>query len=265
MCISIEHMFKFKFTVLVLCFGMTTLHSQITCNIIDNYADFIHVKRYDDGKRKFISKNVIKSQKDACYSTLINDNTMFIYYILSGFSSEENNATLLEITDEKEFQDTYFLDLSKDDKFNSIMNELVSKTLTNTQPKDSVTMDALLNVAVKYFSIVRIMDDGKYIGKVAVGLNDIKKTLNQRKPFLEAFAWAAILANKENNNFQLDNEFKTAINEIEKIELGISQDDRLLRAQGAMYMMMYNNPQLRNVLRTEYENHQAYLPFVLVY
>ena len=51
--------------------------------------------------------------------------------------------------------------------------------------------------------------------------------------------------------------------ELYKINLGIENDDRLLRAQGAMYMFMRNNEILKELLLFEYENKKEYLPFVL--
>ena len=257
-------MAKSLFVMLVICLFNGVAHSQHACDLTDHYADFILVKRHDDGRRKFISQSVIKSQRDGCYSALVNDNTMFIYYLLSAFSFDENNAKLLDITDEKQMLDTYFADLKQDAGFNQIMSDLVYKTVDKSLPKDTITMDALLNVAVKYFCVVRVTDECRYAGKVAVGLNDIKKTLAKRRPFLEAFAWTAILSNSDGTVYHLDDDYKAALKQIEKIDLGINPDDRLLRAQGAMYVLMYNNPNLRAVLRTEFATHQAYLPFVLV-
>lgn len=255
---------KFLFIILIICFFNGDAHSQQVCDITGHYADFILVKRHDDGRRKFISQSVIKPQRDGCYSALVNDNTMFVYYLLSSFSFDGNNAKLLDIIDEKQMIDTYFADLKQDVGFNQIMSDFVHKTVDKSLPKDTITMDALLNVAVKYFSVVRVTDEGRYAGKVAVGLNDIKKTLTKRSPFLEAFAWTAILSNTDGTVYHLDDDYKAALKQIGKIELGINPDDRLLRAQGAMYVLMYNNPNLRAVLRTEFATHQAYLPFVLV-
>ena len=59
------------------------------------------------------------------------------------------------------------------------------------------------------------------------------------------------------------NEFVKGIKELYKINLGIENDDRLLRAQGAMYMFMRNNEILKELLLFEYENKKEYLPFVL--
>lgn len=51
--------------------------------------------------------------------------------------------------------------------------------------------------------------------------------------------------------------------ELYEINLGIENNDRLLRAQGALYMFMRNNEVLKELLLFEYENKKEYLPFVL--
>jgi hypothetical protein len=51
------------------------------------------------------------------------------------------------------------------------MTELVSKSIDKKTTKDTITMDKLLNIAVKYFSITKINEQGAYVGKVCVGLN----------------------------------------------------------------------------------------------
>jgi hypothetical protein len=61
------------------------------------------------------------------------------------------------------------------------------------------------------------------------------------------------------------NEFVAAIKELYKQDLGVERDARLLRAQGAMFAIMRNNEQLREMLISEYEERKDYLPFVLKY
>ena len=62
----------------------------------------------------------------------------------------------------------------------------------------------------------------------------------------------------------MHNELVQGIRELYKVDLGINEEERLLRAQGAMYMFMRNNLALKEMLRYEYENKQESLPFILV-
>ncbi len=59
------------------------------------------------------------------------------------------------------------------------------------------------------------------------------------------------------------NEFVAAIKELYRQDLGVDRDERLLRAQGAMFSLMRNNAQLRVMLISEYEKRKDYLPFVI--
>jgi hypothetical protein len=188
---------------------------------------------------------------------------MFIDYILTNFSSNENYQNLLELTDSIAIRNKYFKDLRKDSLFNSVMTDLVSKTIDRKIPKDTISMDKLLNVAVKYFSIMRLTDEGHYVGKVCVGLNDIKKTESERKPFIEAFSFSSILKHYQSEEYSMNDEFVKAIKELYKVNLGIDKNEQLLRAQGAMFLIMRNNENLKKMLKSEYEKQKDYLPFIL--
>lgn len=124
-------------------------------------------------------------------------------------------------------------------------------------------MDKLLNVAVKYFSIMRLTDEGYYVGKVCVGLNDIKKTESERKPFTEAFSFSSILKHYQSEEYSMYDEFVKAIKELYKVNLGIDKNEKLLRAQGAIFLLMRNNENLKKMLKSEYEKQKDYLPFIL--
>ena len=76
---------------------------------------------------------------------------MFIDYLLTNFSSNANYQNLLDLPDSIAIRNRYFNDLKKDSLFNSVMTDLVNKTIDKTTPKDRISMDKLLNVAVKYF------------------------------------------------------------------------------------------------------------------
>jgi hypothetical protein len=144
------------------------------------------------------------------------------------------------------------------------MNKLTKKiTDKSNYVPDTISMDGLLNIAVKYFSIIKINKDGYYVGKVCTGINGLKQTDKERNPQIEAFCFTTILNNYQGEQFNMYNEFVTGIKELYKINLGIENDDRLLRAQGAMYMFMRNNEKLKELLLFEYENKKEYLPFVL--
>lgn len=238
-------------------------YGQKQCDIKIHYEDFISVQKSIYNEKAYLTKRVIETQKKSCFSDLVNNNPMFIDYLLTNFSSNANYQNLLDLPDSIAIRNRYFNDLKKDSLFNSVMTDLVNKTIDKTTPKDRISMDKLLNVAVKYFSIMRLTDEGHYVGKVCVGLNDIKKTESERKPFIEAFSFSSILKHYQSEEYSMYDEFVKAIKELYKVNLGIDKDEKLLRAQGAMFLLMRNNENLKKMLKNEYEKQKDHLPFVL--
>ena len=54
------------------------------------------------------------------------------------------------------------------------------------------------------------------------------------------------------------------IRELYKINLGVDNNERLLRAQGALFFIIRNNGVVREMLLSEYEKRKEILPFVIV-
>ena len=160
-------------------------------------------------------------------------------------------------------QNEYINKLKEDTSFNSVMTDLISKTVEKTKMKDTVSMDKLLDIAVKFFGIIEFGDNGKYTGKFCIGDNFIKKTEKVRKPQIEAFCYSAISSNYQEGPYNLQKEFAINRKELRSINLGIDNDERLLRAQGAMFFLMKNNENLKKMLISEYEKNKENLPFIL--
>lgn len=254
---------KLILTTIILTLITIQGYGQKQCDIKTHYEDFISVQKSIYNEKAYLTKRVIETQKKSCFSDLVNNNPMFIDYLLTNFSSNANYQNLLDLPDSLAIRNRYFNDLKKDSLFNSVMTDLVNKTIDKTTPKDRISMDKLLNVAVKYFSIMRLTDEGHYVGKVCVGLNDIKKTESERKPFIEAFSFSSILKHYQSEEYSMYDEFVKAIKELYKVNLGIDKDEKLLRAQGAMFLLMRNNENLKKMLKNEYEKQKDHLPFVL--
>lgn len=239
------------------------VYGQKQCDIKNHYEDFISIQKSTYNEKNYLIIRVIETQKKSCFSELVNNNPMFIDYLLTNFSSNANYQNLLDLTDSIAIRKKYFVDLKKDSLFNSVMADLVSKTIDKKIPKDTISMDKLLNVAVKYFSIIRLTEEGHYVGKVCVGLNDIRKTESERDPYIEAFSFSSILKHYQGEEYNMYDEFVKAIKELYKVNLGIDKDEKLLRAQGAMFLLMRNNENLKRMLKSEYEKQKDYLPFIL--
>ena len=254
---------KSTLTAIITCIISIQGFGQQQCDIKNHYVDFISIQKSTENGKDYLRKQVIETERKSCYSELVNNNTMFIDYLLINFSSNTNYQNLLQLTDSIALRNTYFVDLKRDSLFNSVMTELVSKTIDKKIAKDTLSMDNLMNIAVKYFSIMRLTDKGHYVGKVCVGFNDIKKTEVERKPFVEAFCFSSIFKHYQSEEFTMYDEFVKAIEELYKVNLGIDKDEKLLRAQGAMFLLMRNNKNLNSMLKIEFERQKEKLPFVL--
>lgn len=255
-----------KKQLLILIIGLfaSSLYAQNTCNIIDEYQKIFKIEKHKFGDKFYLIKKVNQLDKNTCFAELVNKNNQYINYLLTNFSDNSSYEELMSIEDSVKLQNSFIKKLQNDTIFNETMSKLTQKQTSNTLfVPDTVSIDDLLNIAVKYFSITKINKEGYYSGKVCTGINGLKQTEKERKAQIEAFCFATILSNYQGEKFNMYNEFVKAIKELYKVNLGIKNDEKLLRAQGAMYMMMRNNQKLKELLVFEYQNKKNYLPFVL--
>ena len=257
---------KMKRLLLILSIGLITVNSfsQNNCNIEEQYQKIFKIEKQKYGEREYLVKTVNRVDSNSCFSDLVNNNGQYIDYLRTHFSDKSNYKELMNINDTIELQNEFIKSLENDSTFNVVMNKLTEKITNKDQYiPDTISMNELLNIAVKYFSIIRITEKGYYSGKICTGINGLKQTEKIRKPQVEAFCFTTIFNNYRGEQFNMYNEFVKGIKELYKINLGIDDDDRLLRAQGAMYMFMRSNEKLRELLISEYENKKKYLPFIL--
>ncbi len=255
-----------KRLLLILTIGLVTvdLFSQTNCNIEEEYHKIFKIEKKKYGEREYLIQSVNEIDSNSCFSGLVNNNREYIDYLRTHFSDDSNYEKLLAISDTIELQNEFVESLENDSLFNREMEKLAKKiTDKSNYIPDTVSMDELLNIAVKYFSIIEINEDGYYVGKVCTGINGLADTENERKPQVEAFCFSTIVNNYQGEQFNMYNEFVEGIQELYTIHLGIEDSERLLRAQGAMYMIMRHNEPLKELLLLEYENKKEYLPFVL--
>jgi hypothetical protein len=253
---------KFFFLVLffILHFNISTENST---HFQQYYKDIFEISKEKDEDREYLLSGVKELEADHPLAESVNNNKILLKYWLTNFVDHEAFHQLKSIEGEEELQQEFVAFLKKDTLFNPLMVRFSEKALNPHFVADTVSMDELLNVAVKYFNILGITEEGYYKGKVCAGVNGITSTLPQRKPELEAFCFSAILQNHKGDQFNMHQEFVAAIRELYKQELGVDREARLLRAQGAMFSLMRNNEQLREMLISEYELKKDFLPFVL--
>lgn len=255
-----------KIIILLLTALTADLFAQTKCDIKEYYGDFVYIQKASyksgDKDKPYLIKGTTETKSKKCFSDVIK-NTAYVIHLLTNFSSNANDSLLLQINDSVTLQKEYIKVLTKDTLFNRVMKDLISKTVEKNVPKDTISMDKLLNIAVKYFSVFKINPQGYYVGFVCGGRNDIEKTEKVRHPQLEAFCFSSIAENMEGDEFNMYDEFVKALKELYKVNLGVDNNERLFRAQGAMFLLMRNNEPLKKMLKSEYEKNKNILPFIL--
>ena len=253
---------KLIFLMLLLC--SLTSFSQNDKTIIDEFESIFSIEKIGRGERSFLIKNVNVIDSSSIYSDLINNNIQHINFLLTHYSDLTKNKELLAITDSVKLQTTFIENLKSDSTFKQVISELSESTFQKDFIPDTISMDEILDISVKYFSIIKITEEGYYLGKVCTGVNGISQTREIRKPHPEAFCFAAIITNYEGEKYNMYNEFVAGIKELYKLNLGINEEEKLLRAQGAMYMFMRSNKNLKEMIRSEYLKKKNYLPFIIL-
>lgn len=170
---------------------------------------------------------------------------------------------LAQIKDTVAVQQKVIQHLEQDKRFGSLLQTYEAKVLDHTQAKDTVSMDEILNVAVKFFNLTGVTPGG-YSSRICVGINALKYTEKKRSPYLEAFAFDAIINNLNNEIYPFYDDFIQSVHNVYKLNLGIDEQEQVLRAQGAIFVQMFQSIELQKLLLAEYERKKNILPFYLI-
>jgi len=248
--------------ILFLCLQPLVMNSQSTCDLTAKYDEFIKIRWASWAGENYLLQKIEEVNGSSCISRFINGNTEYFDYLLTNFSDHSNYARLETFKDSIKLQKAFIADLQKDTLFNPVMKEYMWKVITRTGNRDTVSMDKLLDIAVKFFMIQGINESGNYQVKICTGINLLSNTERKRLPLVEAFCFQVIMKNLEGGT-NLMNEFMNAVTEIFKVNMGVNANEALLRAQGGIFIIMKNNENLKRVLKEEYQARRQLLPFVL--
>lgn len=232
------------------------------CRIQDHYADFIALRRTVHEGKVFYHVQVLDPPTGACYAAIVGRHPLIVDYLLQNHAIRFNNEKFTAIGDTADMNAAYLRALSADSTFNALMGGLMARAEDPSIPRDTLTETDLLDVAVKFFAIERISPDDHYVGRICVGLNSVAQTEPVKRPWLEAFAFSSIFKHLEGDS-GLYEAFLASAKRLYEVNLGVDPNERLLRAQGAMFFLMRDSPTLQAALMEEYRANQAWLPFVL--
>lgn len=248
---------------LVICLFLINIGSNYSqCNFVNDFDKFLNasIQKYDN--TTYLKKQVLVNDSSYTYFKNISVNSNYIEYLLTNFSTIHSIKTITEDSDTSDFQNKYISKLKKDTIFTRFMCEFYSKSISKSIPKDTINLNQLMNIAVKYFSIFDI-ESNRYSVKVCTGINQISNTLSVRNPQLEAFCFSSIISEFIDPKINLMNEFSKAIEELYSISFGIDKNENLMRSQGALFILMKKNEVFKNYLINQYKEKAEYLPFVL--
>jgi len=237
---------------------------QADCDITKHYDEFIKIKIVEYEGETYLSDEVLGDiESNKCYSKILR-NPMYINYLLGNFSSI-SFKNLLDLKDSASVQKEYISRLQQDTTFNSVMMELVDKTINEKIPKDTISMKFLLNVGAKFFKIVDINEENQYLIQTCVGIHGNTDTEPNRNPQVEAFVLSVIMNNLNQKNPLINKIFDNIYEDLYSLSLGIgiNNEEAILRAQGVVYYKVSKNKNFENFLLEEYKKHTDILPFVI--
>ena len=241
----------------------SALYAQSTPQLKSAYAQIFKIEQKKYKSRTYHQRSVNKLPASHFLAKLVNSNQQYLHYLLSNFAKLDYKA-LKQTKNPKQLQKLFITMLQQDEKFNQVMVKFASRALSKSAQKpDTITTGDLMNIAAKYFTIRKITAKDQYALKVCGGLNGIRSTEAKRSPQLEAFCFSTILKNYMNRQSGLGTEVIKNARKLYGVKLGVKKEERLLRAQGALFMLMYGNDLLKKLLLESYEAKKEYLPFVI--
>jgi len=253
----------FKFFVLFVLFFII-VNFLSADSIIDRLDKIFSIQKEEYKGKEYISTRVLKLPENDSYAKMVNNNTIYLDYLLVNFAKKDYYEKLKGVSDPEELKKEFIKSLKNDEKFVNLLKEFeyyyVNKG-ASTENKKVVSLDRVIEIATKFFTISRIVED-RYFVHICVGINLVRETEKERLPHVEAFVINAIFNDRRSKNRILDNTSEI-IKKVKKLNLGLDRGKRLLRAQGALLMAMYENPKLKKLIISEYEKSKEYLPFVI--
>ncbi len=244
----------------------SNLYSQTECNLSELYPNIFKISKQIYEGEEYLNVFVIsKLDTNTKFGKFINENYLYTDYLYKTFSDYSNYEKLKAINDSNELRNVFLTDLLQDTLFNAMMDKFLARICNKPDfIPDTITINELMNIAVKFFYLPKISEQGNYHIQICVGINGIKNTLKKRRPQVEAFCFSSIFTHGNSGDFNIQKEFRSTVGKLYKLSLGNNLEERLLRAQGAVYMMMRDNDVLKNMLLSEYKKNMNYLPFVII-
>lgn len=229
------------------------------------YGSFIKVVKknsYDD--RVYIGKSVVIPSSDSLLIRFVTQNFKLLELIKTNYITV-SMSKFKSMSDSTAIQTQFIQKLEKDVHFNQYILPILASFYANNGyqvtdydiQKKTYSLENMLDVASKYFEVTGVDSRNNFKTRVGIGHDGLNKTLNQRDPILEVFCFYAI----QKNQYQAYKVLNKAKKVIGQLQLGLSDSDKIKRAEGVVYAMVMIDDNFKALLKATYDLHQDSLPF----
>ena len=254
--------------VIIALLMLVSIQAQTHCHIKDYWEQMfvLDTNVYKQKVHYFIDVKPLP-EKHTC-ARQINKHMTDLKYIRSNYTNYKNKKKDVEsITDSVMRQQKLTNLLKNDTMFIQAIIKLGNAWQQNS-PKDTVSMNTLMDIAAHYFYLIKITADGRLLGRVCTGANGLNDLKTDRKPIIELFVFYTVFNNYSGKTgqkkYNLRNEYLKGIKDIINLDFGETNNEKKLNLiQGALYYYMYKNQNLKSLLIDAYEKQKDSLPFVL--
>lgn len=194
------------------------------------------------------------------------DDKHYMGYLYAHF--RKNKSILEPIKDVnrvKEAYEQYLNEAKNDTLLVNTLQRISDFSLKPMEEKTTYKFSKILDFATKFIKITGITEKDQYTVRVCSGHTNISDTQEERLADIEAFCFVTILKAFAKKEGPLQTEVYKEFEKIVPLSMGIDRNDRLLRAQGAFFVLMYQNETLRDILKEAYEKDKKILPFRIEY
>ena len=167
----------------------------------------------------------------------------------------------------------YHSALMEDEPFNALLLPLVDRHFHERgvelvgfhtpQTKKVITVDELINVAVRFFYPDGVSEKGSIRSHICAGINGLRDFAGERDLTVEAFCYETIFNELKSPQYGILEQYKELMVAVRRLQLSSEEETKITRAQGAAWALLSTNATLREMLLSAYEKKKNILPFVV--
>lgn len=250
------------------------LHAYTIKDIQAEYRNIFraHVQKYNG--REYVQKEIIELPAEHFLSGLVNQNKLYINYILTNYCEVDYKQLNNLKGDTVQLSEYYINSLVQDKTFNKYFLEAVNCFLGSknkkiddyvSSDKLKISADSLITIASKFFFATKIKDDGFVLWHVCVGFNGYQNQNKQTMiPLIEAFSFMTVFNNLDNENFNFMLDFNNNKKNLEKESANFNNEEKLNYTRNNMYALMSKSESLKRLLIQEYQKKENILNFKII-